>query len=408
MPKHSSTWPVFWPVAVATALSLLGDTAMYTVLPTHNDQAGVAVASIGILLSANRWVRFASNGGVGWLAERWPRRWLFVPALFLGVLSTALYALTRGFWFLLVARLLWGVAWSGIWVVGNAIILDAAAEHQRGRWVGFYHTSFFMGGMIGAPLGGILTDAVGYGGAMGILALFMFGGAVCALLFLPETRPHPTPTNPITPAELPPATPIPDEKAPAWRPLLTTMGLLLTNRLLVSGFLLATFGRLLAERWGETMQIGAWEMGIATATGLGLGLTTIMSMISSSVAGGVSDRLGSRWRTAAGGLLLMAAGFLALSQATSVWFIVLGFPLISLGSGSLQSLSTVLMGDLVHGRQRGRYLGIFYTVGDGASALGPLLAYAILASGAGFGWLYGFACGLALLMFLAVSLREGR
>ena len=104
----------------------------------------------------------------------------------------------------------------------------------------------------------------------------------------------------------------------------------------------------------------------------------------------------------------MAAGFLALSQATSIWFIVLGFPLISLGSGSLQSLSTVLMGDLVDGRQRGRYLGIFYTVGGGASALGPLLAYAILASGAGFGWLYGLACGLALLMFLAVSFREGR
>jgi predicted MFS family arabinose efflux permease len=204
---------VFWPVAISTALSLLGDTAMYTVLPTHNAQAGVTVASIGILLSANRWVRFVSNGGVGWLAERWPRRWLYVPALFIGVLATFMYAFTRGFWPLLVARLLWGIAWSGIWVIGNAIILDAAAEHQRGRWVGFYHTSFFMGGVIGAPLGGILTDRLGYGSAMGILAVLMLVGAMCALLFLPETRPqltpspthhHPRPTHPPNPPNRPP------------------------------------------------------------------------------------------------------------------------------------------------------------------------------------------------------------
>jgi MFS family permease len=173
------------------------------------------------------------------------------------------------------------------------------------------------------------------------------------------------------------------------------MGMLMVNRLLIAGFLLATFGRFLADRWGETVQIGSWELGIATATGIGLGLTTAVSMVSSSAAGGLSDWWGSRWVTAGGGLFLMAGGFLTLSRADSLGLILLGFPLLSLGSGTIQSVSTALIGDLVRGRQRGRYLGIFYTVGDAASAAGPPLAYAILASGAGFVWLYGLAGGLA-------------
>ena len=400
---------MFWPVAISTALSLLGDTAMYTVLPTSHAQAGVAVASIGLLLSANRWVRFVSNGGVGWLAERWPRRWLYVPALFLGVLSTLMYAWTRGFWPLLVARVLWGVAWSGIWVMGNAIILDAAAEHERGRWVGFYHTSFFMGGVIGAPLGGFLTDKLGYGTAMGILGALMGVGAVCAWLFLPETRRDSAPSAAPSAPHLPHTHPDEREAPPAWRPLLVLMGMLMVNRLLIAGFLLATFGRFLAERWGETVQIGSWTLGIATATGLGLGLTTAVSMVSASTAGSLSDWWGSRWWTAVGGLLFLASGFLLLSRADSVGLILLGFPLLSLGSGSIQSLSTALLGDLVRGAQRGRYLGIFYTVGDVASAVGPPLGYAILASGAGFGVLYGVAGGLALVMGgAAVGVAGGR
>ena len=120
--------------------------------------------------------------------DRYERRHLFVPALFLGAVSTALYAVTLGFWPLLIARLVWGLAWVGIWIGGNTIILDISDEHNRGRWVGIYQVFFFLGASGGSILGGFLTDWLGYHQAMGIGATLTLLGAIIALLLLPETR----------------------------------------------------------------------------------------------------------------------------------------------------------------------------------------------------------------------------
>ena len=43
---------VLLPLSIATGLSLLGDTTVYTVLPTHTIEAGISLAVVGILLSA--------------------------------------------------------------------------------------------------------------------------------------------------------------------------------------------------------------------------------------------------------------------------------------------------------------------------------------------------------------------
>lgn len=390
-------WRVLVPVCIGTALSLLGDTALYAVLPTRFEDAGVVLASVGILLSANRWVRLLANNAAGWLADRRPRRSLFVPALFLGVLSTALYAVTTGFWLFLLARLMWGIAWSGIWITGNAIILDITEVHNRGRVVGLYHMSFFIGAGIGSPLGGILTDVVGYRPTMGILASLMLVGAVVAWLFLPETWERGR------------------EGAEGQRgrgdvvsvqtgvsnagEMVSAVGLLGVNRLMVAGILLSTFGFFLAEQYGETLTIGSWSLGVATVTGIGLGMSTVLSVVAAPVAGTVSDRWGNRWGTAALGLLLGVIGFTLLAMGRPA-LIFVGLPLISFASGSNQGLSTTIAGDLVGGERRGRFLGIFYTVGDLGSAIGPPIAYAVIDSGWSSAVNYQLAAVLSAVMLV--------
>ena len=172
---------VLLPVAIGTGLSLIGDSSLYAVLPTHVSDAGITLASVGIILSANRFVRLLLNGPAGLAYDRWPRRPLFVGALLLGAFSTALYAFRGGFWPLLAGRLLWGLSWSGIWVGGNAMIADICDRHTRGRWVGLYQTSFFLGTASGSILGGLLTDRLGYPLAMGIGASLTLAGALTAL-----------------------------------------------------------------------------------------------------------------------------------------------------------------------------------------------------------------------------------
>ena len=78
---------LLFPLGLGTALSLMGDATLYTVLPTHTAEAGIALGGVGILLGINRAVRLFLNGPAGLAYDRMPRRWLFIPALFIGALS---------------------------------------------------------------------------------------------------------------------------------------------------------------------------------------------------------------------------------------------------------------------------------------------------------------------------------
>lgn len=358
-------------VSLATGLSLLGDTAMYTVLPTHTAAAGITIASVGLILSINRFIRLLFNGPIGLLCDRLSRRAIFVPATFFGVFSTFLYALAPGLGVLLIGRLLWGIAWAGIWVSGNAIVLDITGDGERGRGVGIYQFSFFLGAASGAILGGILTDWLGYRPAMVISAGLSLVGALATLLFLPETGQGSKGTPAVDVVEES------DEKTGNWPQLLSAIGIYSINRLVVAGILVATFGLFLAQNLDENVRIGTTSFGIGTLTGLGLGATTLIGMIAAPVAGNLSDKIGSRWMVISTSLISGIAGFLFVSIGIPV-MILFGLPLISVASGSNSSLSTALVGDLSPAQKRGRRLGVFFTAGDLGSAMGPLIAYSLM------------------------------
>ncbi len=372
--ENSPAWHILIPVAIGTCLSLIGDSSLYAVLPTHTSMVGVTVVSVGILLSANRFIRLVTNGPMGLAYDHFPRRMLFISALFIGAISTAIYGLTYGFWPLLIGRLLWGLAWSGIWVGGNTIILDISNYNTRGRWIGMYHFSFFLGAASGAILGGILTDMLGFHQAMLAFAFLNLLGAVIALIFLPETRPNravavakETETHHNLPVE--------DRAAKA--SFITATALYSLNRLVVAGILSSTLGLFLLNEIGENMQVAGRVIGVATLTGLGLGLATLIAMVATVLAGWVSDHLRNRWLSAAGGLLPGITGFTCLAVGLP-WMIFLGVPLVAMTNGSNQGLSTALIGDFVDQRRQGRQLGVLFTMGDLMSAIGPPLAYGLI------------------------------
>ena len=374
----------------------MGDASLYAVLPTHIAEAGVSLASVGILLSANRFIRLLFNVPAGVAFDHWPRRPLFVAALFCGAGSTALYALTQGFWPLLLGRLLWGLAWVGIWVGGNTIIMDISDDHSRGRWVGFYQIFFFLGASGGSISGGVLTDWLGYHQAMAISATLTLLGAVMALLLLPETQHfRETKTGPAIVLNTLPA------KADRQAELFSAVALLGLNRLLVAGMLASTFGLLLLAQLGESIELAGYTVGVATLTGLGLGSQSLLAMAAAPVVGGLSDRVVSRWQVVTGGLSPGVAGFSLLALGSPL-AILMGLPLAAFTNGSNQSLSTAIVGDLAGHGQQGRQLGWLFTIGDLASAIGPPLAYALI-PWLGLTRLYGLAAGLLAVMLVVAA-----
>ena len=357
---------VLVPLGLGTALSLMGDATLYVVLPTHASEAGIALGSVGIVLGINRAIRLLLNGPAGLAYDRLPRRALFVPALFVGSLSTAVYAATRGLWPLLVGRLLWGLAWSGIWVGGATMILDVTRSEDRGRWTGAYQTWFFLGAAAGAFAGGVLTDRVGYATTMWVGSAATAVGAIVAWAFLPETRSARAEPEVSTRGQG-------GRAAANDRGLLAAAAIQGINRFVIAGVLAATLG-LIVETWlqGDTRAIG-----VATATGALMAGRTLLSMGTAPLAGVLSDWLQNRWRVAGGAAAMGIASMLFLAIG-GVWPSLVGLLLGAAAGGGVQAIATTLTGDMAATARRGRAIGVLHTAGDLGSALGPPVAYALL------------------------------
>ena len=92
----------------------------------------------------------------------------FAAATILALLTTAIYALGRGFVVFLPARMGWGIAWSALRQGGYQAIWTGGAA-QRGRLMGLLWGIIRLGSAISVVIGGYLRDRFGY--QTGVLAI---------------------------------------------------------------------------------------------------------------------------------------------------------------------------------------------------------------------------------------------
>ena len=97
-------------VSIITALALLGDALLYSILPLYAGSLGISTFMVGVLLSANRWVRLATNTWAARSFARWDFSGIMLAVVLLTALSTAVYAFPLGAALFFLARIIWGRA----------------------------------------------------------------------------------------------------------------------------------------------------------------------------------------------------------------------------------------------------------------------------------------------------------
>src|SRR5262245_36782330 len=175
--------------ALTLTLALPGDTVLYLLLPLHAAAFGVTLPEAGFLLAANRIVRvFGYHWVAAFYATRGPRAACLLAAAG-AVLSTLGYAMCSGVWLLLVARLVWGLAFAAMNIANQALptshLRDAAQRMGRARSI------VAVGPMAGLLAGGIVAEL--WGPRPVFLALAVI--ALAAFMFAVQLPTEPEPVH---------------------------------------------------------------------------------------------------------------------------------------------------------------------------------------------------------------------
>lgn len=158
--------------AAALSIVLMGDALIYVVLPVSADTFGVSLIWVGILLSANRFVRIVTYGAIAHATTTYGIRLATIVACICGIASTLMYWLFDGGWALLFARLLWGMSFAALSLTTLAY---AVADRRRaGTRVGVSRAIQQFGSVIALTAGAWLAGQYGPKAAFLFLGLASF------------------------------------------------------------------------------------------------------------------------------------------------------------------------------------------------------------------------------------------
>jgi MFS family permease len=378
-------------VGSCIGLAIMGDSLMYTILPLAAPSLGIPLPLVGVLLSVNRLVRLLSNAGASRIFERMGPRLPFIGSVAIGTIATLLYGIAQGFVLFLIARLLWGISWSGLRQGGYQAIWTGEPS-QKGRLTGLLWGLVRLGSAIGVLVGGVLYDRYGYQAAI----LFVIVAAVVALPLALLFR--------WSAVHLPPLIAQPKTQTEAgsdggWRsawarPVQRWLIVAGFFQYLLSGVVVSTTAVFLAQRMGAGDDAVWLGLGIATLTGILHGVRWITDLSFGPAVGALSDRIGQS-TTAALVVVVLVAGLMGALLLPPTLAILCLF-VVLLADGALHIvMSAAASGVAIATVRPHAFVGVFTTTTDAGSALGPLMAYSLVTA-VGLPLVYGVLAVLLL------------
>jgi len=345
-------------VSIAVSFSLLGDQALYTILPTHFEDLGILGFQVGILLSVNRWIRLLTNHVAERLIRRFHATLTLILVLTVGAGTTLLYGIINNFTILLLARITWGLCWSFLRQLGTMAAVDSADDQSVGRSVGLFHGISRIGAIVGLLLGGLLYEQVGYTVTFAILAassMLAVPAAIAAGLhrhvrtsqFMNAQRTHGA------------------DCRSSLIPCAAISGL-------ASSAVVASLGYFLLGKVGQSITLGSIGIGIVVVNGILLASRHIIGTVGAPLLGHVFDKIGHNTGTA----IFTAGAALSLFTASVVSLlpVLLGLLLCFFACSTAVQLSLTSQA----GKQGAKSFAHLATASDLGTAAGPGLIWFVL------------------------------
>jgi MFS family permease len=371
-------------LALITAVSLFGDSMLYVVLPIHWQEVGLtSLIEVGILLSANRFVRLPLGPLIGWLYKKISIRNGVFLAVFIAGMTTLLYGWVDGFYSWLILRCIWGVAWSLFRLGSYFMLLELSDGQNRGYFMGTYNGLYRIGSLVGMLAGSVCVELFGLRAVATTFGILAFLVLPAVYKFVPKAK------NQITTKEAPLQKRV-ILKLPALQGTLISVFLV---AMCLDGMLTATLSHLIDVHHKTSFMFYEIVIGAATLAGALQAVRWTLGSFMSPWFGRLSDRKWGR-RPFLTGLLALASIFMATANFEipfGLWLLDLLALLIV--SNLLSTIMDALISDIASGSARTFIMTMYVVITDVGASMGPL-----------FGYLSEHFIGLSMTYWLSATL----
>jgi DHA1 family solute carrier family 18 vesicular amine transporter 1/2 len=353
--------------------------------------------SVAIIAVPYPLAEMATANYFGLLSDRIGRKTIIVAGTTVAAVVVSLYTLSNNVWYLTTLHGIHGIGAAATVAPAIAMIADNANSKDRGRQMGWFDYSTFLGYIIGAVVGGFMIDLVGAKVGFLIIAFLLAISAVMLYTFVRREKVAVGAEHTHGFAELRKVFKVRDVKLmfPIWLIIATLLGIAITYLPIIL---------LNSNISGTTIGI------MFAAAGVALGLLQ-------PFWGKVSDIVGRIPVMAYGvfsilGIIVMLlafpnSAFTVTDNGLEVhWLGVIPLGIMGLGAGAFVPSALALMADSSNERSYGATMGLYsFALGFGAFIAEGMGLAIILTTGekSAPGWLLYFAAaliGIAVILMI--------
>jgi len=159
-------------------------------IPLFAQEFGATFLQLGFIGAVGALTYVVATMIVGHFADRVSHMWLYVLALLLNAIATAVLVLCHSVSDIILLRAFGGLTLSFLWPTAEVLVIDLSSEKNRVKEMGTYSVVWGTGFLIGPALGGVIIPTLGFTSLFLLSSILILVGFVQAVVALvPHVKP---------------------------------------------------------------------------------------------------------------------------------------------------------------------------------------------------------------------------